>query len=331
MSSLAHFCNRIGIDSELLRVIKKDNKLYNKKTAEPISDWVLFNAIKNPIQDSLLFHKFRDDDNFYAEPYSNNIAITPRNIIQQKSTKETTFQRNNNRHSIIIENQPYFTNIFNKAYDGVSNYEIVYPFADFGNVSFNIDFRSEVLTLKRISTNLVNRSNLDVLDADNYSYAARLNLYHGSNQKMHFSPHYITDFSDDINRKLMVLNHALYDLWQDLSTVTGVFRLHMHSEPDVKDKLKGHYFTITDTESGLYLSFDSFFKFTVNIETSLHLAKNFIKRYNNYKDPIALHLMKMLNLNPILIESIMPQDIHAFYNDIEAFENYVTVFEMTVI
>jgi uncharacterized protein YfkK (UPF0435 family) len=335
MSSLAHFCNRIGIDSHLLRVIKKDNILYNKKTAEPLSDWVIFNAVNNPIQDSLIFHKFRDDENFYTEPYSfvaNNLPIMPRNTIHQKATKESTFQRHNNQHSIIVDNQPYFTNLFNKACEGVSDYKMIYPFEDFGNFSFSIDFRSEVLTLKRISTSLVNRSNLDVLDADNYSYAARLNLYHGANQKMHFSPHYITDFSDDINRKLMVINHAVYDLWQDLSDVPGFLKSSIYSFPNATHKLKGHYFTITDTGSGLDMNLDSFFKFTINFEASIKLAKQFIKRYNNYNDPIALHVMKMLNIiNPVSLDLMMAQDLYDFYNDIEAFENYIKVFEMTTI
>lgn len=335
MSSLAHFCNRIGIDSHLLRVIKKDNILYNKKTAEPLSDWVLFNAIDNPIQNSLIFHKFRDDENFYSEPYSlgaNNLPIMPRNTIQQKATKESTFQRHDNQHSIIVDNQNYFTNLFNKACEGVSDYKMIYPFEDVGNVSFTIDFRSDVLTLQRISTSLVNRSNLDVLNADNYSYSARLNLYHGANQKMHFSPHYITDFSDDINRKLMVLNHAVYDLWQDLGDVPGFFKSSIYAAPNATDKLKGHYFTVTDTGSGLDVNLDTFFKFTINFEASMKLAKQFIKRYNNYNDPIALNVMKMLNIiNPVSFDSMMTQDLHDFYNDIEAFENYIKVFEMTTI
>lgn len=54
MSNLAHFCNRIGIDSHLLKVIKKDNILYNK-TAEPISDWVLLMLFKILFKTPLFF------------------------------------------------------------------------------------------------------------------------------------------------------------------------------------------------------------------------------------------------------------------------------------
>lgn len=335
MSSLAHFCNRIGIDSHLLKVIKKDNILYNKKTAEPISDWVLFNAIQNPIQDTLIFHKFRDDENFYSEPYSlgaNNLPIMPRNTIHQKATKESTFQRHDNQYSTIIDNQTYFTNIFNKACEGVSHYKMIYPFDNIGNFSFNVEFRSDVLTLKRISTSLVNRSNLDVLDADHYSYAARLNLHHGSNQKMHFSPHYITDFSDDINRKLMVVNQAVYDVWRDLEGVSGFLKGSVRVVPNANNKTKGHYFTITDTGAGLDISLDTFFKFNINSDDSIKLAKNFIERYKDYSDPIALHVMKMLNIiDPVSLDIMMEQDIHAFYNDIDAFESYLKVFEMNVI
>lgn len=335
MSSLANFCNRIGVDSHLLRVIKKDNILYNKQTAQPISDWVLFNAIQNPIQDSLIFHNFGDDEHFYAEPSdldSGGLHFLPRSMIYQSSTDKTTFKRVDRQHLIIIDNQTYFTNLFDKACDGVANYKMIYPFDGVGNFSFNIEFMSEVLTLKRISTSLVNRSNLDILDVDNYSYAARLNLYHGSNQKMHFSPHYITDFSDDINRKLMVVNQAVYDLWRDLEGVGGFLKSSVRAIPNVSHKLKGHYFTVTDTGAGLDISLDTFLKFNVYGDNCIKLAKRFIERYKDYNDPIALHVMKMLNIiNPVSLETMMPQDLHAFYNDIEAFENYVTVFEMTVI
>lgn len=337
MSNLAHFCNRIGIDSHLLKVIKKDNILYNKKTAEPISDWVLFNAIQNPIQDTFIFHNFGNDKHFYLDPSVLDdrvigLNFIPRTMIYQQSTEQTTFKRVDSQHSIIIDNQRYFTNLFDKACEDVSVYKMIYPFDDIGNFSFNVEFISGVLTLKRISTSLVNRSNLDILDADRYSYAARLNLHHGSNQKMHFSPHYITDFSDDINRKLMVVNQAVYDVWRDLEGVSGFLKGSVRVVPNSNNKTRGHYFTITDTGSGLDISLDTFFKFNINSDDSIKLAKKFVERYNDYNDPIALHVMKMLNIiNPVSLDCMMEQDLHAFYNDIEAFENYISVFEMTVI
>lgn len=335
MSSLAHFCNRIGIDSHLLRVIKKDNILYNKKTAEPLSDWVLFNAIHNQLRDDLVFHSFYDDKNFYADPADVNptiLPILPRNQIVALSNECNTFKAVDNSYSIELNGQTYFTNIFHNASMGESKYKMIYPFEDIGNFSFNIHFEAGVLSLKRISTSLINRANLDVLDTDKFSYSARLNFHHGSNQKIHFAPHYVTDFSDPINRKIMLVNRVVDDLCLDLQRIVGFLKANIRQKPVLSDRLKGHYLTMTDTDDSIQVDFETFLNFHITQENSIKLARKFIERYKDYNDPIAIHVMKMLNIiNPVSLDSMMAQDLYDFYNDIEAFENYIKVFEMTTI
>lgn len=335
MSNLAHFCNRIGIDSQLLRVVKKDNILYNKKTAEPLSDWVIFNAIHNQLRDDLVFHSFCDDKNFYADPVdigSPMTPILPRNQIVSLSNECNTFKAVDNRYSIELNGQTYFTNLFNKAGIDESKYKMIYPFEDIGNFSFDIHFESGVLLLKRTSTSLINRANLDVLDADKGSYSARLNFHHGANQKIHFAPHYVTDFSDPINRKLMLINRVVDDLCIDLQRIVGFLKSNIRQKPIVSDRLKGHYLNMTDTADGIQVDFETFLKFYITQENSIKLARKFIERYKDYNDPIAIHVMKILNIiDPVSLENMMEQDVYSFYNDIEAFENYLKIFEMNVI
>lgn len=332
MSSLANFCNRIGIDSQLLRIVKKDNILYNKKTAEPLSDWVIYDSITNHLNNQLIFHNFGEDSNLYADPTTSNVLkFIPRNKIVENSTPSDTFIRLSDSHSIFIDNQLYFTNLFNKVFDGIGQYKMIYPFPDIGNFTFQVDYESQVLTLKRLSTSLINRANLDILNADDCSYSARLNFHHRSNQKLHFSPHYITDFSDEINRKLMVINHAVYDLWNDLVTTKGFLQYKINPTPDSKSELKGHYFTVCDNGS-LTFSLDTFFKFPLSRDDSIDLARRFVARYQEYNDPVSIQVMKMLPIiNPVSLSNMFTQDIHDFYNDIRVFDDYLNVFEMTTI
>lgn len=332
MTGLANFCNRIGIDSECLRVVKKDNILYNTKTAEPLVDWVLFYVINNPTEQKLIFHNFGYDANLYAEPCYNPLVYLPRNAIVRKSTPTTTFVRDVNKHVILGGNQLYSTTLFNKACDGVSNYKVACNFEDIGHFSFHVEYESQVLTLKQISANLKNRANLDILDADNYSYSARLNFHYGSNQKMHFAPHYITDFSEPINRKLVIINRAIDELCLDLQQIKGFLKSNIISTPDIKSTCRGHYLNLVETDTGVRVSFDTFFKFLINRKQSIQLARKFINRYKNYNDPIAIHIMKMLDLiDPTNLEIMSANDIDDFYNDIDAFEKYLTLFEMTTI
>lgn len=332
MSSLANFCNRIGIDSECLRVVKKDNILYNKKTAEPLVDWVLFYLINNPIEKKLIFHNFGADANLYAEPCSNALVYLPRNEIIKQSTATTTFVRDVNKHVILGGNQIYSTTLFEKACQGISDYKINYNFDEIGSFSFHVEYQSLVLTLKQISVNLKNRANLDILDADNHAYSARLNFHYGANQKMHFAPHYITDFSDPINRKLMVINRAIDDLCLDLQQIKGFLKSNIVAIPEVNATCRGHYLNLVEADDGVQVSFDTFFKFLISREQSLKLARKFIYRYHEYNDPIALHIMKMLDLlTPLALETMSEYDLYSFYHDIDAFEHYLTVFEMTTI
>lgn len=332
MSNLANFCNRIGIDSECLRVVKKDNILYNKKTAEPLVDWVLFNAITNPLRNKLIFHNFGDDSNLYAEPCSSALSYVPISDIIKLANETTTFIRGVDKHVILGGNQIYSTNLFSKACQGINHYKMIYPFDNIGNFSFQVEYYSKVLTLKLLSTSLMNRANLDILDADNYAYSARLNFHCGANQKMHFAPHYITDFAAPINRQLMTINRAIDDLCMDLQQIKGFLKSNIVAIPEVNATCQGHYFNLFETDTGVQVSFDTFFKFLISREQSLKLARKFIHRYHEYNDPIALHIMKMLDLlTPLALETMSEHDIYSFYHDIDAFEHYLTVFEMTTI
>lgn len=312
MSSLANFCNRIGIDSHLLKFVKKDNIIYNKKTVEPLSDWCLFNEINNPLIHKLYFHLLSEkgkEHNIYPEP----LQMVEHFVLAGK------------HHSITIDNQTYLTNIFEKKSQGSDNYRMTYPYEGIGTFVYNIQHNLRDIQVKRISVSLSNRANLDVLNADDYSYSGRLNLHLASNQRIHLAPHYITDFSDIINRKLMLLNHALYDLWQDLIKLPKFNKFNFDLIPNVADAIKGHYLNI---QEDLNVSFESFFKFNLDQKDALIVARQFISRYKEYNNPVAIQIMKML---PLFIDTSDSLMVDHFYENIESFENYLQVGEMALI
>lgn len=312
MSSLANFCNRIGIDSHLLKFIKKDDIIFNKKTADPLNDWCLFNELNNPLIDKLYFHILSDkgaENNIYPEPLQ----------------KVEHFVLAGNRHCITIDNQTYFTNIFEQKSQGSNNYRMTYPYEGIGTLVYNVQHNLRDILVKRITVSLSNRANLDLLNADNCSYSSRLTLHLTSNQRIHLSPYYITDFSDIINRKLMMLNRVLYDLWEDLIKLPKFNRFNFDLTPNIADPVKGHYLNIQDD---LKVSFESFFKFKLDKHDAFLVARKFVNRYKEYNDPVAIQVMKML---PLFLDNNDSFMVENFYESIDSFNSYLLVGEMVVI